>query len=89
MVLPSHEAHTSGVKPGGGNPKPSGGVNFMLKLLHEDSLHDNFKDEVDAFLRATVTGEKRADPLDWLCTNEKRYCNIAPLAQDLLSIHAS
>lgn len=64
-------------------------INFMQSILHDDSMENEFDDEVISFSGATTIGDKTADPFEWCFVSEKRYPNIAPVACDILIIQAS
>lgn len=89
VVQPSNDFQTLKIFEDIAELKRTSGVDFMGKLLNENSIQDQFEDEAVTFILETSIGNKRADPFEWWRTNEKRYPNIALLSRDLLSIQAS
>lgn len=70
----------------------SSDVGFMRSVLQDDSLHENYDDEVISFLRATAIADKLAAIFGWLhgiFLKEKRQPNIAVVAMDVLAIQVS
>lgn len=78
VVLPSFNGVSKEDTSSGVILKDSSRKSFMHNLLHEDSLQDQFEDEIVAFLRETAIGDKWSNPFEWWCVNEKRYPHIAP-----------
>lgn len=70
-------------------PQDASGANFIHNILNDDSVGEEFDNELISFLRATSIGDRRSDPFEWWQLNEKRYPNVAPILSDVLAIQAS
>ena len=70
---------------------PSCNESSLLSQLitdNEPSLYCN-SDEIEGYLRATISGDISVDPLLWWKMNTKRFPNIARFARNLLSVQSS
>lgn len=68
-----------------------GSPSFLQELFDSNSIDRSYggNDEVSRFIRATASGDRHINPLDWWKTNESRFPNIAKLARNVFAIQAT